>query len=88
MTKKEKMEMQKFAKKVLFEKLGFAPKLENIILLESGDDGLTITYLMISVLGIENVEYQIYKRNGGYDMCIIKSHISELGYTEDDNIWL
>lgn len=91
MTKKEKMEMQKLAKKVLFEKLGFAPSLENIILLESGNNGDIITYLCFRINGILSVDYQIYIDKiymDRYDMCIVKSHDDDGTYHEDNTIWL
>ena len=72
MSKKELDELKKFAQMVLNLKLGFAPSLKDIILLESGDNGDVVTYVMFRIFGNLQCEYQAYfnVKEYQYDLCI------------------
>ena len=72
MKNNELNKLKKFAQKVLNLKLGFAPSMKDIVLLESGDNGDVITYVMFSIAGNHKCEYQAYfnVKEYQYDLCI------------------
>ncbi len=57
----KKQELKKFAQEALQEYCGFAPKLKQIVLLESYEENKVCTYLMFKIDGYENL-YQITQK--------------------------
>ena len=76
------IEFKKYAQNGLKTHLGFAPSLKDIVLYESGDNGVVVTYVLFKVIGHEHIEYQVYNSDDGLttDICITKD--------ESQAIWL
>ena len=72
-------EIAKVAKEVIEGKLGFKLNLNDVILLESGDDGKNVDYVLFRKAGADKIEYSARrnKTDNTYELMIYNTKSDE-----------